>query len=172
MKIHYYTRLMCTLLSGVQMVVLGQSITITPYFHQRARIIFPTIHRSRLVHVGKSSFTIENDVFEKELGEVLLRIKRSFAMMNISNGRSATIPENIRWEIWCYYLFICLFVTKNWDLCKALFSFASTLWPVHGIYCDGIICILSDAIPTLIHSFIAHVYCLVKAWFLYTAELA
>ena len=82
--------------SGVQMVVLGQSITITRYFHQRARIIFPTIHRSRLVHVGKYSFTIENDVFDKELGEVLLRIKRSFAMMNVSNGRSAKIPENIR----------------------------------------------------------------------------
>ena len=85
------------------MVVLGQSITITPYFHQRARIIFPTIHRSRLVHVGKFSFTIENNVFDKELGEVLLRIERSFAMMNVSNGRSAKIPENIRWKIWSYY---------------------------------------------------------------------
>ena len=78
------------------MVVLGQSISITPYFHQRARIIFPTIHRSRLIHVGRSSFTIENNIFDKELGEGLLRIRRSFAMMNISNGRSAEIPENIR----------------------------------------------------------------------------
>ena len=78
------------------MVFLGQSITITLYFHQRARIIFPMILRSRLVHLGNSSVTIENIIFDKELGDVLLHVRLLLTTMNISNGGSARIPVNIR----------------------------------------------------------------------------
>ena len=39
---------------------------------------------------------LENIIFDKELGDVLLHVRRLCTIMNISNGGLAKIPTNIR----------------------------------------------------------------------------
>ena len=95
---HFYTVLssFCLFVVDIQMVVLGQSVTITPYFHQRARIIFPMSLRTRYIHVGNSSFTVEETITDAENGDILLNIRRMIACMNASTGASERMTENFR----------------------------------------------------------------------------
>ena len=87
-----------TLFAGQQLVVLGQTISISPLYHQRARIRFPMILRSHLVHVGNSSAAAEVIVTDAEFGDVLIRSRRSFALMSTSTGRSARFPDQTRYD--------------------------------------------------------------------------
>ena len=103
LKIVYYFAKCCNLLlfllifvADIQMVALGQSITSTPYFHQRARIIFPMILHTRYIHVGKSSFTLEERITDAEHGDVLFSNRRLLAWMNSSTGASERMPEKFR----------------------------------------------------------------------------
>ena len=81
---------------GVQLVVLGQSLNVSQKFHQRARIIFPMMHRSRLVYVGTSSFTIEVTLLDQEFGDELVKAYRTFAGMRLSDGKSQPLPQDVR----------------------------------------------------------------------------
>ncbi len=79
------------------MVVLGQSLHVSQKFHQRARLIFPMMHRSRRVYAGTSSFTIETTLLDKEYGDELVKAYRTFAAMRLSDGRAVPLPQDVRY---------------------------------------------------------------------------
>ena len=78
------------------MVVLGQSISVSPFFHQRARIRFPMILHAHVVHVGKSSFSVENVLTDAQHGDVLVSTRRSYSLMNRKTGRSEKMTKEMR----------------------------------------------------------------------------
>ena len=92
----FFYQLLLKFVADIQIVALGQSITITPYFHQRARIIFPMILHTRYIHVGKSSFTLEETITDAEHGDVLFSNRRLIALMNASTGASEKMTEKFR----------------------------------------------------------------------------
>ena len=51
---------------------------------------------SRYIHVGKSSFAIEETITDAEHGEILLSARRLIAWMNASTGVSERMTENFR----------------------------------------------------------------------------
>ncbi len=79
------------------MVVLGQSLHVSQKFHQRARLIFPMVHRSRLVYAGTSSFTIEVTLLDKEYRDELVKAYRTFAGMRLSDGGAEPLPQDVRY---------------------------------------------------------------------------
>lgn len=79
-----------------QLVVLGQVISVMPSFYQRARLLFPMTMRQRLVHVGTSSYSLDMDMVDKELGDVLFHCRRTFAAMDPNTGEGKPLPDNVR----------------------------------------------------------------------------
>ncbi len=82
---------------GVQLVVIGQSLHVSQKFHQRARLIFPMVHRSRLVYAGTSSFTLEVTLLDKEYEDELVKAYRTFAGMRRSDGKAQPLPHDVRY---------------------------------------------------------------------------
>ena len=83
-------------ISDLQTVVIGQSITVSPLFHQRGRLIFPMMHHTRIVNVGTSSFTMENIITDAKLGDVLVSGQRTFAFTNKYTKKSQQLSQQMR----------------------------------------------------------------------------
>ena len=84
-------------ISGLQVVIAGQSITVSPHLHQKAAINFPISAQARPLHVGTSSFSAEMFVKDDETGDILIQASRLFTLMSRFTGRSQPVPEDIRW---------------------------------------------------------------------------
>ena len=73
---------------GLQMMLVSYSIKISPTFNQRARIIFPMTLHTRLVHLGSSSFTVEDVLKDDEKDDVLITVIAMFIIMSQKTRRS------------------------------------------------------------------------------------
>ena len=78
------------------MVVIDETFNVLPTYHQRARIVFPVRVHGRLVHVGNSSFTVENAVKDAQLGDNLITARRSFVLMKVKTGKAEKLVGHIR----------------------------------------------------------------------------
>ena len=51
----------------------------------------------RLIHVGSSSYSIQLELIDKELKDVLIESTRTFALMDKKTGRSKPLPGYMRY---------------------------------------------------------------------------
>ena len=68
------------------------------------------INRSRPVHVGNSSFVVEEVLTDTAAGDVLITVNRQFVASDVSTGQSAELPVRLSYA--------CIIHLAN---CKALF---------------------------------------------------
>ena len=53
----------------------------------------------RLIHVGSSSYSIQLELIDKELKDVLIESTRTFALMDKKTGRSKPLPGDMRYVV-------------------------------------------------------------------------
>ena len=58
--------------------------------------MFPMRVHGRLVHMGNSSFTAENDVKDAQFGDDLITARRSFVLMNVKTRKTEKLVGDIR----------------------------------------------------------------------------
>ena len=85
-----------SILAGLQMMLVSYSIKVSRIFNQSARIIFPTTLHSRLVHLGNSSFTVEDVLKDAEKDDVLIAVRGTFVIMNQKTRRSEPFKAQTR----------------------------------------------------------------------------
>ena len=83
-------------ISGEQLLV-RQSISISPLYHKRARIVFPMTFRTKTLHVGNLSFVVEDVLTDTAAGDVLITVNRQFFADDVSTGQSTELPVRLRY---------------------------------------------------------------------------
>ena len=53
----------------------------------------------RLIHVGSSSYSIQLELIDKDLKDVLIESTRTFALMDKKTGRSKPLPGDMRYVV-------------------------------------------------------------------------
>ena len=86
----------CINIPGTEVFSMGQTISVSPLFHQRARINFPMTFRTRMLHVGSSSFSVQGVVTDTEGGDVLMTGRHLLVAANVFTAQSDKLPEKIK----------------------------------------------------------------------------
>ena len=82
---------------GTEVFSMGQTISVSPLFHQRARINFPMTFRTRMLHVGSSSFSVQGVVTDTDGGDILMTGRHLLVAANVFTAQSAKLPEKIKY---------------------------------------------------------------------------
>ena len=59
-------------------------------------MIFPMTFRTKTLHVGDSSFVVQDVLTDTEAGDVLMTTRRQFVAADVSSGHSAELPVRLR----------------------------------------------------------------------------
>ena len=60
-------------------------------------MIFPMTFRTKTLHVGNSSFVLQDVLTDAEAGDVLMTTRRQFVASDLSTGHSAELPVKLRY---------------------------------------------------------------------------
>ena len=80
-------------------MLVSYSIKISRAFNKRASIIFPMKLHTRLVHLGSSSFTVEDVLKDDEKDDVLITVIGMFIIMSQKTRRSEPFKPQTRCKI-------------------------------------------------------------------------